>query len=155
MPAPRKTKTKTLNDVSWRITDPMSKAHVGYEDDTPILVPPSLWDTVIPKMRIGDSVVLVYVQGTAESLFLTKVTGGRTLRALFGSIERGMRTPIPESQAPEAYGRIGLFDKRDRVILSRRMEQGRLCPLELVGDHNFYEGNLQRVKGVWIYALGS
>lgn len=133
----------------------MTQAALGYVDDERVQVSPAVWNTVVPRMRRGDSVVLVYKQGTTDPLFVTKVTGGNTLKALFSSIERGMHTPIPESQAADAYTRIGLFPRKSRILYSKKMEQGSLCPVDLVGDHEFYEGNLQRVKGVWIYALGS
>ena len=88
------------------------------------------------------------------------LSGPKTLRTVLKSIEEGMRTPIPSELSQQAAEAIRWFSQGTWEATQRelraKLRAGELTPVELVGDHQFFEGGLQRrADGVWHYYTGS
>ena len=161
----KKSDRDMINKISWCINKPVNTATFGYdESNKPIPIPASVWNTPI-GIRKGDRVVLVYhnrepqllapIRGTARS-----AASGKTLRDLFESIERGMKTrlnPADDETVHQVYPVISRWYRgKDRLQLVSKFEKGKLTAGELCGDYVFFDGNLTREKGgIWTYSLGN
>lgn len=126
----------------------------GYdEDDNPILLNETEKKIRLPGFKKGDVVALVYDQSNV--VFTEKITSG-TIGGLLEAIDRGMRSYIPSDLNKKVYTLIGYFiHGKNRLLLSKKFERGKLTPKDLLGDHHFMEGGIRRIKGVWVYATGS
>lgn len=138
-----------------------SEACLGYTSakkklPTPIPIPRRMWNSVIPGMKAGDRVVLLYSAHTP--LLVTPIVGGVTLKAMFRSIQTSMRVPIGPEQAKTMIKKLLPFGDSDShgKTLVKHAKRGLLCPWHLLGDHRFFEGDLRRGRdGVWTYSTGS
>ena len=143
----------TENNISWNITKPLSTAVIYARDDTTIPVPTSILNKK-KKILKGDSVVLVW---NGQEPIITTPVHGTTLKSIFTSVEKGMMQNIPANQnVINIYSAIGNFlRKPDRLKLIKKFESGKLKPVDLVGDHQYFEGNITKKNHIWQFALGS
>jgi len=143
-----------INNISWTITTPLSTAHIISTDEQP--VPSTLLNHKL-SVRSGDTIAILYNHYTP--IITEKITGS-TLKSVLSSLERGLQkrvSPHDNDLREQIYSRIsGFFRTKDRLRLINLYEKGRLKPIDLLGDHIFFEGGLKRGKGgVWTYGLGS
>lgn len=143
------------NKINWVIIEPLSKAYIfDDDDDAHLKVPKSILDIKKP-IKTGDSVALIY--RNSEPV-LTEPVKGTTLKNLLMAIERGMKRIIPNTydNTKTVYAIIGsFFHAKDRIMLTKKFESGKLTAADLVGDHVFFEGNFKRKNKIWLYATGS
>ncbi|AYV84207.1 MAG: hypothetical protein Hyperionvirus19_31 [Hyperionvirus sp.] len=90
---------------------------------------------------------------------ITELIVGDTIGDFLRAIERGLnRKPNSDnSQISEyVYARIGMFgDKKYQSRLIKKFKNGTLQYRDLLGDHIFWEGGLERENGLWCYSVGS
>lgn len=145
-----------INDIEWDMTSLHTEACLGYTSaklPTPIPIPKLMWSAAIPGMKAGDQVVLLYSAHTP--LLVTPIVGGVTLKAMFRSIQRGMRVPVVPKHAKTIIKKLSLEENYGKTLMMHA-NKGMLRPWHLLGDHRFFEGNLRRGNdGVWTYMTGS
>lgn len=144
---------KQINKISWTITRPFTTAVIIPTDEQ---IPSSLLNYKLP-VRSGDTISLVY--NNNESI-LTERISGSTFKSVMTSLQRGLQKNIPTGDSDtreKVYQRIAMFIRpKDRLRLINLFEKGKLKPVDLLGNHIFFEGGLRRGKeGIWTYALGS
>lgn len=152
-------KVWTVDEIEWNMTSLHTEACLGYthaKKPRPIPIPKEMWNIPVRGMKKGDSVALLY--SSHQPILATPITGGVTLKALFRSIQLGMRVPIKERTARAMLNHHALmpFTTEWQKMLIKHAKAGRLRPVDLVGDHCFFEGDLHRnTQGVWVYSTGS
>lgn len=147
---------KQLNLIGWRTTDPTSSANLGWDaDDKPIPVPKELLDYQ-PGFRAGDRAAIAWpYEGDGAGPFTVPITG-KTILALFKSIERGMRQKIKVTKENTAFMESWLPRHSDGAKFSKMYAAGTLTPFDFIRDaYDFWEGGLQRDGKVWGFGLGS
>ena len=142
--------------ISWKLSQPFSTARF-YEAELGRFVPiPKEMLAIKLAVRKGDRIALLY--NNDKVVLTAPITGGKTLKDVLHSLEKGMQTPLTtRHQIQVAYQMIGYFFKpSDRLRLVKRLEQKKLTPADLVKDnYEFFEGDLRRKGNTWIYAVGS
>lgn len=148
----------TENDISWIITEPLSKAkiyiHTNTGDDNFIPVPKNILDTTKP-IKSGDRVALLWDRG--EPVYFANVRGSTT-KSILTAVEKGMKEHIPVTyeNTKIVYKIIGNFLRKPmRQELVKKYESGKITPADLAGDHVFFEGNISRKNHIWAFGLGS
>lgn len=149
----------TYNNIHWRVTDPISAMNIGYDkNDVSIPVPKEILGQEL-NIKSKDRITLIYSRGSSIP-FITFPITGKTVKDLFKSLSKGMKTIIiPNNQIT-----FGIYDiisnfirSADRVRLISLYETKKLTPYHLIRDnYDFYEGNLKRNRnGIWTYGVGS
>ncbi len=115
------------------------------------------------NVKKGDRVCLVYNDGKPTKI-TTKISGN-TLKSILTSIDKGMRRPLKNVNYDPSTGISvesiyniisGFVNPEDRIRLINAFEYGELTPVQLIGDHKFFEDGLRRERnGVWTYGSGS
>lgn len=144
---------KILNNMSWNITTPISKAYT-YEDDVKVKLPSSFLNTPV-KIGKNDSVAILWYDNEP---ILTEPVKGSTLKHIFASIEKGMNRILENNSENRkiVYLIISNFLKSDmRISLIKKFESNKLKALDIAGDHVFFDGNLSKINKIWGFALGS
>lgn len=144
-----------INKINWRITDPITKINMGYKNDKEIPIPNDILDYKL-NITKGDKVVLVYYD---TEPVITFPISGKTVKDLFMSIEKGMKTIIKNTENTEIIYKIvsKFIHPKKRFELIKLYETNKLTPYKLVRDnYDFYEGNLKRNRnGIWTYGVGN
>ena len=149
----------TYNSIHWRITEPITQMNIGYDkNDNPIPVPKEILDQKL-NIKTKDRITLIYSRGSSKP-FITFPIVGKTVKDLFKSLSKGMKTVI----IPNSCITFGIYDiisnfirPVDRLRLINLYETKKLTPYHLLRDnYEFYEGNLKRGSdGIWTYGVGS
>jgi hypothetical protein len=144
--------------VSWALTRPLKTMTVFLPDDTFGPVPKEYFDRKLP-IKSADTIVVLCIRNHAP---ITAPIKGKTVHNVFKSLERGLHIKM-RSSTDDVFRRIAVYsriadfvDAKMRKSLTKKYEAGSLRPIDLLGDHVYYEGGLRRGKGgVWRYGLGS
>ncbi len=141
-----------MSRISWVLGTSITSAKIFDKDGEPEPVSSAIWDTKLRRYQSGDRIVVLYQN--REPLETAPIRSN-TMRAALSAIEHGLLQTVPE-HAEGIAERISHFLRvTDRKRLSKKWKAGSLKYKDLIGDYRFFEGNLQRKRGIWHYALGS
>lgn len=144
-----------LKNITWSLRQPLNEAQYYKNDPDPMSVPVSVWNTKL-NIRKNDKVAVLYDD---EEPVIFEPIRGSTIGSLFAALDRGLNKIIPNNRdnTKIVYSSIGNWLKsKDRLELAKLFERNKLTPRNLLGDHDFYNGSMQRDNGgVWNYYLES
>ena len=141
-----------LRHISWFITAPIEEAWL-WKDGEEQPIPPEVFDQPI-DFQPGDRIMIL----TRGPLLMDApiLSGPKTLRTVLKSIEEGMKMPAPRKLSEEVFAVIRCFRGDMQNEMRMKYAEGKLLMADLIGDHRFFEGGLQRLaNGDWIFGTGS
>lgn len=113
-------------------------------------VPDEIWNY---PMRGNTRIAVLF---SREGAVITAPFSGGTFRDWTNQLYKALRKLIETNASEMAYSRIGYFlHSNRRKDLVDKFERGELRPIDLAGDHVYFEGGLTTKDNVWVYSLGS
>lgn len=148
----------TYDEFAWELTEPLSTAahYVGDHRS------PGVFDEVrnrkLPYFRKGDRIACLF--SGRDIIISERIVGGKTVWHAMEALERGLHRvidPKDHDLREKIYAHIAKFyHSNTRLDLVQSFENGTLKPIDLLGDHTGFAGNLHREPGgMWVYGLNS
>ncbi len=139
--------------LSWTLGTPITTARVYNEAGELEEVPSSVWSSKLVGFKPSDRVVVLKNEGEPV---VTEPILVNSIRGAFAAIAKGLARKVPSTDADWMFEKIENFRKAsDRKSIKAKWAEGSLKYQDLLGDHAYFEGSLQRKNGVWNYDLGS
>ena len=145
-----------MKSICWNLKQSLAFANAGYDSSNKLVkISNEIWNKKLNVKR-GDQISLVYYDGKP---IITHSIKGNTIKDILKSLENGLRKPLEVTyeNAKKVYITTSSFRfAKDRIKIIKLFENKKLCPIDLIGNYQFFEGSLKRTRnGTWVYDVGS